>query len=462
MTVRPLTLSEAAAAFGGTLMYPDCHFQRVATDTRQLRGGELFVALRGERFDAHQFLAEAAAQACGLVVTRADKHLKLPQWIVPDTDEALGQLASLARDQFDGPVIAITGSSGKTTVKEMTAAILRGLGPVLATRGNLNNHIGLPLTLLGSEPEHRFAVLEMGASAAGEIAWLGSIARPTVALITNVLPAHVAGFGSLAGVAAAKGEIYAALGAKGTAVLNLDIDSRWLSEWRASLPCLEVLTFSLTRPDADVGAKAIAIDTEGCASFRLRTPLGETAIRLQVAGRHNVANALAAATCALAAGAGLDAMAAGLRAVLPAPGRMQTRRGRNGARVIDDSYNANPGSVKAALDALANFPGRRLLVLGDMAELGKDAQALHREVGAYAAARGIDALYACGPLSALAAATFGAGGRAFADKTTLTQALIDLLAPDTTVLVKGSRSAGMEDVARQLDAGEEAGAALVK
>lgn len=459
MTVRTLTLSAAAAAFGGTLMYPDCRFQRVSTDTRLLRPGDLFVALRGARFDAHDFLAEAVAQqACGLVVDRAAKHLQLPQWIVPDTAAALGQLASLARDQFAGPVIAVTGSSGKTTVKEMTAAILRGIGPVLATRGNLNNHIGLPLTLLGCEPEHRFAVLEMGASAAGEIAWLCQIARPTVALITNVLPAHVAGFGSLAGVAAAKGEIYAALGAKGTAVLNLDIDSRWLSGWRDTLPCLKVITFSLDRPEADVGAAAIALDAEGCASFTLRTPLGEIPVRLQVPGRHNVANALAAAACALAAGADLDAVAAGLRAVLPAPGRMQTRRGRNGSRVIDDSYNANPGSVKAAVDALAGFSGRRLLVLGDMAELGVDAAALHREVGAYAAARGIDALYACGPLSALAAAAFGAGGRTFPDKDELARTLVDVLAPDTTVLVKGSRSAGMEAVARRLDAGGDSAA----
>jgi len=460
VTVRPLTLSDAAAAFGGTLLYPDCRFRRVSTDTRRLRPGELFVALRGARFDAHDFLAQAADLACGLVVERADKRLLLPQWVVPDSALALGQLAILARDQFSGPVIGITGSSGKTTVKEMTAAILRGLGPVLASRGNLNNNIGLPLTLLAAEPEQRHAVLEMGASAGGEIAYLAGIARPTIAVVTNVLPAHVQGFGSLAGVARGKGELYQALGPRGTAVFNLDLEGRWLELWRASLPCLETLSFALANPAADVTAADLRLDQGGCASFVLRAPAGEVPVSLQLPGRHNVANALAAAACALAAGAGLEAVAAGLRAVLPAPGRMQVRAGRGGARLIDDSYNANPGSVKAAIEVLADRPGRRVLVLGDMAELGADAAALHREVGAYAAARGVDRLYACGPLSRLAAAAFGAGAAEFATRAELAAALGAELDGATTVLVKGSRAAGMEEVVRLLEAGSAGHAAV--
>jgi len=459
MTQRPLTLSAAAAAFGGTLLYPDCSFRRVSTDSRRLRPGELFVALRGSRFDGHDFLAQVADQACGLVVERPDKRLLLPQWVVADTTRALGQLALLARDQFTGPVIAVTGSSGKTTVKEMTAAILRGLGPVLATRGNLNNHIGLPLTLLSAEPEQRFAVLELGASAAGEIAYLASIAKPMVAVVTTVLPAHVQGFGSLAGVARGKGEIYAALGPRGTAVFNLDLDARWLAQWRANLPCLQSLGFSPTDA-ADVTAHGVTFDAEGRASFLLRTPQGEVPVSLQIPGPHNVANALAAAACALAAGADLAAIAAGLRAVLPAPGRMQIKRGLREARLIDDSYNANPGSVRAAIDTLAGFGGRRLLVLGDMAELGSDAPGLHREVGAYAASRGLDGFYGCGPLSKLAAEAFGANAFTFADKEQLARALRDSLDADTTVLIKGSRSAGMEDIVQLLETGGADHAAL--
>jgi len=460
MTQRALTLSAAAAAFGGTLLYPDCSFRRVSTDSRRLRPGELFVALRGSRFDGHDFLAQVADQACGLVVERPDKRLLLPQWVVADTTRALGQLALLARDQFTGPVIAITGSSGKTTVKDMTAAILRGLGPVLATRGNLNNHIGLPLTLLSAEPEQRFAVLELGASAVGEIAYLASIAKPTVAVVTAVLPAHVQGFGSLAGVARGKGEIYAALGPRGTAVFNLDLDARWLGQWRANLPCLQSLGFSPTDAAADVTAHGVTFDAEGRASFRLGTPQGEALVSLQIPGPHNVANALAAATCALAAGADLAAIAAGLRAVLPAPGRMQVKRGPRGARLIDDSYNANPGSVRAAIDTLAGYAGRRLLVLGDMAELGPDAPGLHREVGAYAASRGLDGFYGCGPLSKLAAEAFGARAATFSDKEQLVRALCDTLDADTTVLIKGSRSAGMEDIVRLLETGGAGHAAL--
>ncbi len=452
MTVRDLTLSQAAQSFGGTLLYPDCRFNSVSIDTRTLRPGDLFIALRGARFDGHDFLPQAAQSACGIVVQQPDKNIALPQWVVPDTLAALGQLASLNRDQFSGPVIAITGSSGKTTVKEMVAAILNGCGSTLATRGNLNNHIGVPLTLLRLEAQHRYAVIEMGASAPGEIAYACGIARPTVALVNNVMPAHVEGFGSLVGVARAKGEIYQGLGAEGTAVLNLD--EPWVSEWRATLPCVNILSFSVSDQTADLKVTATSFDNDGRGTFTLVTASGSVSVKLQVSGRHNLANALAASACALAAGASLANIAEGLEKVMPVHGRMQFKCGSNGARIIDDSYNANPGSVCAAIDTLAGFTGERVLVLGDMAELGEGAAQMHREVGAYAKQKGIEKLLAVGPWSLHTVAGFGAGGIHFNEKAALIKALVIALGADATVLIKGSRSAGMEEVVQVITAEE--------
>ncbi len=452
MTIRDLTLSQAAQSFGGTLLYPDCRFNAVSTDTRTLRRGDLFIALRGARFDGHDFLTQAAQSACGIVVQQPDKSIALPQWVVPDTLVALGQLASLGREQFSGPVIAITGSSGKTSVKEMVAAILNDCGPTLATRGNLNNHIGVPLTLLRLEAQHRYAVIEMGASAAGEIAYACGIARPTVALVNNVMPAHVEGFGSLAGVARAKGEIYRGLSAEGTAVLNLD--EPWVSEWQATLPCVNTLTFSVASDEADLRVAEVTFDSKGCAAFTLLTASGSVPVKLRISGRHNLANALAASACALAAGASLENISAGLQQVMPVHGRMEFKSGSSGARIIDDSYNANPGSVCAAIDTLAEFAGERLLVLGDMAELGAGAAQMHRDVGAYAREKGIDRLLAVGPWSLHTVAGFGANGTHFSDKAALIKTLVAALGTDATVLIKGSRSAGMEEVVQAITAEE--------
>lgn len=448
MTVSELTLSQAAVAYGGTLLYPDCRFSRVSTDTRTLARGELFVALRGETYDGHLFLKEVANDACGLVVQYPDRQVDKPQWVVPDTVVALGQLAKLARDQFDGPLIALTGSSGKTTVKEMLASILTCVAPVLATRGNLNNHIGVPKTLLALAKEHRYAVLEMGASGPGEIAYLVSLARPTIALVNNVMPAHVEGFGSLAGVAAAKGEIYGGLDASGTAVINLD--EPWARDWRRKLPCMNVVTFSLEQEGADVGASNIRFDHRGNPAFTLHVAGEELPVSLPAPGRHNVSNALAAAACALAAGISPTTIAAGLEAIQTVSGRMEFKDGPRGSTVIDDSYNANPGSVKAAIDVLGALDGQRLLVLGDMAELGPEARALHREVGEYAQATGIDQLLATGQLSKEAVAGFGEQGQWFADKDALVRHLRKTLDENTTALVKGSRSAAMDEVVNQL------------
>ena len=446
--VSPLSLSEAAVNYGGTLLYPDCDFARVCTDTRSLAAGDLFVALRGENFDAHQFLQSAALKACGMVVEKPDKRLAIPQWVVANTTLALGQLAALARKAFTGPLIGITGSGGKTTVKEMLAVILRCSGEVLATRGNLNNHLGVPQTLLNLQPQHQFAVIEMGASAAGEIDYLCSIARPTVAVVTNVMPAHVAGFGSLAGVARAKGEIYSGLDKHGTAILNLD--EPWYEQWRTSAGGIETQSFSVANSAADFYASAVLFDTEACARFVLHSPQGEIDVQLSIPGAHNVSNALAAAACAAAVGADLVSIAAGLAAMAPAPGRMEKKPGSRGARIIDDTYNANPGSVKAAIDTLVAMPGKHLLVLGDMGELGVDEKAMHADVGNYAHSAGIDGLFTTGALSAEASTAFGRGGEHFVSKTALINILRTRLESDVVVLVKGSRSAAMEEVVAQI------------
>lgn len=445
--MQSLTLSAAAQEFGGTLMYPDCHFSAVSTDSRNLAENELFVALRGERFDAHQFLEDVATRACGMVVERPVRDINVPQWVVPDTCTALGQLALLNRRGFFGPVVAITGSSGKTTVKEMIASILGECGPVLATKGNLNNQIGVPLTLLRLSPQHRYAVIEMGASGPGEITYLCSLARPDVVLVNNVLPAHVAGFGSIEGIAAAKGEIYRGVTLQGTAVVNLDED--WADSWRASTVA-RVLGFSMLDETADFRARDLVVDELGCYTFVLVTPEGEATVQLPVSGKHNVTNALAAAACAHAAGAKLAVIAVGLNKLQPVPGRLNRKSLPGGGVVIDDTYNANPGSVKAAVDTLLAMKGKHILVLGDMGELGDDEVGLHAGVGRYAAQRGIKCLLAVGPLSINTVREFGAGGEHFDSKDVLVERLKTLLQPDSVVLVKGSRFMAMETVVKQI------------
>lgn len=442
--IEALTLSQLAQVYGGTLLYPDCAFTAVSTDTRSLVDGQLFVALRGDNFDAHDFVESAALKAVGLVVERPFKLLNRPQWVVPNTTRALAQIAFMARQQFSGPLIAVTGSSGKTTVKEMIAAILGRLGPTLATRGNLNNHIGVPLTLLTLDKSHRYAVIEMGASAPGEIAYLCDIARPQIALVNNVMPAHMEGFGSLETIAETKSDIYHGLPPSGVAVINGD--ERWARKWRNKASCDQVWDFSLVDRHAMFRADNVE-DLQGRESrFVLCSPQGEAVVHLPLPGRHNVANALAAAACAMAAGVDLDTVVRGLGDMKPVRGRMEERPGQGGSRVLDDTYNANPGSMKAAIDVLAARPGRRVAVLGDMGELGIGAGQLHREVGAHARVRGIDELWAVGRYASSIAQGFGQLTRVAQSKAALAAELAPTLDSDTTVLVKGSRSSGMEDV----------------
>ncbi|MDD3650765.1 UDP-N-acetylmuramoyl-tripeptide--D-alanyl-D-alanine ligase [Immundisolibacter sp.] len=442
-----MTLAEAARLIGAH-QQPAGHFTGVGTDSRTLAAGELFVALAGPRFDGHDYLpAVAAAGAAGAVVRRP--HPALPCLVVADPLAALGRLAAAWRGRFTLPLLAVTGSSGKTTIKELLAAALAGLGPVLATRGNRNNHIGVPLTLLELRPAHRAAVIEMGMNHPGEIAHLAALAGPTVGVIGNAGAAHLEGLGSVAAVARAKGELIERLPADAVAVLNAD--DAHLPLWRELAGARRVISFGLDQP-ADVTAE-YTLSADGSA-LELRTPAGSIATRLALLGRHNVLNALAATAAALAAGADLADIAKGLATVRPVPGRLYPLTGQAGARLIDDSYNANPLSVRAAIEVLAGLPGERLLVLGDMRELGADAARLHADCGAAARAAGIEHLVTLGPLATHAASAFGAGAVACTELAQVIDAAGALLQPDLIALIKGSRSAGMERVVQALAAGD--------
>lgn len=437
-------LSDLIKPLSASLHGDDVSVDNVCIDSREARAGSLFVALQGSRVNGHDFVGKARERGAVAALVEYLVDDPLPQLLVHDAQLALGQLGALARDDFSGPLVAITGSSGKTSVKEMLAAILREKGPVLATRGNLNNELGVPLTLLELAPEHQFAVIEMGAAGIGDIAYSMRLARPSVSILTNAGTAHVGRFGGPEQVARAKSEIYTGLDPEGQAVINLD--SPWFEQWYQLLGSRKSYAFSLENPTAELRAESVELDDRGCPGFLLVTPNGSITIQLNLLGKHNIANALAAAGAALALNIDLELIRRGLAKVMPVAGRAQSLPGKQGALIIDDSYNANPGSVKAAIDLLASFDGKRVLVLGDMGELGQWEQESHREVGVYAREAGLDGLYAAGRLSALAVESFGAGARLFSSKAELTAALEPQLAADLRVLVKGSRSAGMEEV----------------
>jgi len=434
-------------------------FSRVCTDSRVLQSGDLFVALHGPNFDGHDFLDQAQQKgAAAALVSRFDERLQLPQLLVADTLLALGQLASWWRQLHAIPVVAVTGSNGKTTVKEMLASILRQRHSVLVTQGNLNNDIGVPLTLLGLNAGHEYAVIEMGASKAGDIDYLTRLALPDVALITNVAPAHLEGFGDIAGVARAKGEIFNGLGPDGTAVLNAD-EVR-VGIWRVMTADKHTISFGL-RNEADVTAVGLAAEAPLGCSFKLCTPAGQVDISLVLVGRHNVMNALAAASAALALNIPVTDIKGGLESMRPVNGRLAPAPGIFGSRLINDTYNANPGSICAALNVLVSCPGETVLVLGDMAELGNSAAALHEQVGRQARIRGVKRLYTVGEYAGLAAGTFGSGGQHFPDQQSLIAALQQDLAHcegagSCTILVKGSRSMHMERVVEALTTNGEA------
>jgi len=447
---KPLSFSELALVLDGRHVGADCSFTGVSIDSRSIVPGQLFIALTGPNFDGHDYLAQVAAKgAVGALVDREVEGAPLPQLVVSDTRKALGQLGALNRNAFvDKPVAAMTGSSGKTTVKEMLASILRTRGTVLATRGNLNNELGVPLTLLELAPEHAAAVIELGASRIGEIAYTVSLTKPHVAIITNAGTAHVGEFGGPDKIVEAKGEILEGLSATGVAVLNRD--DKAFALWKARAGSRQVLSFAVSDTKADFHAHHVTLDARGCPGFTLRSPAGVGLVQLNLLGAHNVANALAAAAAAHALGVTLEGIVTGLNTVKPVKGRTVAQLATNGVRVIDDTYNANPTSVNAAVDILTGFTGRTVLVLGDIGELGDWAEQGHRDVGAYAAGK-ISALYAVGPLTAYSVAAFGQDARHFANQTDLIAALAaDERDTNTTILIKGSRSAAMENVVAAL------------
>ena len=450
--LKALRLSDIATALQGRLIGEDRSFDAVSTDSRSIAVGQLFVALTGPRFDGHDYLAQVAQKgAVAALVSRKVEDVDIPQLLVADTTLALGQLGALNRRAYGGPLAAMTGSSGKTTVKEMLASILRAAalsegGEVLATRGNLNNQLGVPLTLLELSPQHKAAVIELGASGIGEIAYTVGLAQPHVAIITNAGSAHVGEFGGPENIVLAKGEILEGLSDSGVAVLNRDDVA--FERWVARAAGRRVLSFALRDERADFHASELSRDPRGCPAFTLHCADGQARVQLNLLGEHNVANALAAAAAAHALAVPLVDIRHGLESLLPVKGRAVAQLARNGARVIDDTYNANPGSMCAAIDIAAGFSGRKVLALGDIGELGAWSEAGHRQVGEYAVGK-VDALYAVGPQMKHAVEAFGAQGRHFADQA----ALIDALAQepgDVTILIKGSRSAAMEKVVAAL------------
>ena len=443
-----VTLSQLTDILNGELQGADITLDAVTTDTRKLTPGCLFVALKGERFDAHDFADQAKAGGAGALLVSRPLDIDLPQLIVKDTRLAFGELAAWVRQQVPARVVALTGSSGKTSVKEMTAAILSQCGNTLYTAGNLNNDIGVPMTLLRLTPEYDYAVIELGANHQGEIAWTVSLTRPEAALVNNLAAAHLEGFGSLAGVAKAKGEIFSGLPENGIAIMNAD-NNDWLN-WQSVIGSRKVWRFSPNAANSDFTATNIHVTSHG-TEFTLQTPTGSVDVLLPLPGRHNIANALAAAALSMSVGATLDAIKAGLANLKAVPGRLFPIQLAENQLLLDDSYNANVGSMTAAVQVLAEMPGYRVLVVGDMAELGAESAACHREVGEAAKAAGLDCVLSVGTLSADISRASGVGEH-FNDKAAVVARLRELLAEHKimTILVKGSRSAAMEEVVRAL------------
>jgi UDP-N-acetylmuramoyl-tripeptide--D-alanyl-D-alanine ligase len=441
-----MSLAETAAATQGRLRGPDARYGGVSTDSRGIAAGELFIAIRGERFDGHEFLgmAKARGASAALVDARYRGAAPLPVVVVDDTRRGLGRLARHWRARFRPAVIGIAGANGKTTTKEMLASILRahaGEAAVLATKGNLNTDIGVPLTVLGMNAAHRYCAVELGMNHPGEIAWLAAIAQPTIGLVTNAQREHMEFMGSVEASARENSQVYRVLPADGVAVVNADDARRAIFVEAAG--ARRVVDFGLDRQAAVTGGYALK---QLSSEIVVRTPAGEARATLAIAGAHNAHNALAAAACAHAAGIPAATIGKGLEAFQPCAGRMQARRTPGGATLIDDSYNANPDSVRAAIDVLAACPAPTVLVLGDMGEVGAQGPQFHREVGAYARSCGIGALYALGEASREAVAAFGQGGRHFASAAHLQAAL----PAGATVLVKGSRFMRMERVVAAL------------
>jgi len=438
-----MTLEQLSEVMPVSSVAGNAVFKRVSTDTRDIKEGDLFVALRGKHFNGNEFVGEALNQGAVAALVDQAPCVDMPHLLVGDTRQALGVVARCNRRQFKGKLVALTGSAGKTTVKEMLAAIFSEVAPTLATEANLNNEIGVPRTLLKISPEHQFAVIEMGAAKVGDIAYLCQFAEPDITLLTNAMSAHIEGFGSLENVVKTKGEIFDSTAKDGFAVINWD--SPFKAQWLKRAEQSHVKTFSLNSDQADVYATNIELIAGKGAAFTLCCEKGLANIQLFLLGYHNISNALAAAAVAIAAGIPLEKIRSGLEKVKAVAGRLQCLNTDKGATVIDDSYNANPGAVKAAIDVLAECSGKRCLVLGVMAELGDRAAVMHKDVGAYAREKQIEQLIAVGEYAQDVVSGFGQTAKAFANIEQLLDSLGDVERSDV-VLVKGSRSARMERV----------------
>jgi len=437
--ISALMLSDIARETGGTLL-GEATAYGVCTDTRKVTPGDVFVALVGTHYDGHQFVAQAIEAGAVAAVVSSDVKADIPLLKVDDTRFALGQIARLNRRKFKGPVIALTGSAGKTTTKEMVASILSERGAVLATQSNFNNEIGVPLTLLAIDSSHRFAVVEMGASRSGDIAYLTQFAEPDIALLTNAMAAHIEGFGSLEGVAKTKGEIFESVAEGGFALLNQD--DAFFQQWQKQAGKASITTFSKVDSTADFYASDIRVRRDGSTQFNLHMKQHAVAIQLGLLGEHNVFNAVAAATAAITAGATTENVKAGLERIKPVDGRLKPFAYPE-QLIIDDSYNASPGAVKAAIDVLSQFSGERCLILGTMGELGDLAEDGHREVAEYARENGIEQLFIVGDYAKVVADAFGDRCRTFENMEQLLDGVGHHL-NSAVVLVKGSRSAHME------------------
>lgn len=452
--------SEFASIIGAELIGDDFSFSNLCTDTRQIKTGDFFIALSGERFDAHEFLPEAASNgAVGALVSKLSQHLNLPCILVPDVRMAFAQYAKWWREQFELGVVALTGSCGKTTCKEMIASILSEAAPTLYTQGNFNNEIGCPLTLLKLNATHRYAVIELGANRPGDIVYTAALTRPDVALVTMVAEAHLEGFGTLAGVARTKGEIYQCIKPGGTAIINAD--DAFAGYWKSMASHCRQICFSMqAESSANIKMLALTIQPGGTMQFDVAVDGKIEQINLPILGKHNVQNALAAISVARAMKIDMATIKSGLAKLNSVPGRLFPLRLPNDLTIIDDTYNANPASMKAAIDVLADVPGQRILVIGKMAELGPNSASLHVDVVDHAKKKGIDLIVAVG----VGADAYCTGGM---DKSihyannhlAAAELLKPYLVANTTLLVKGSRSAAMEKVIEALNLGiEHAGA----
>ena len=438
-----LMLSEIANAVNGRMIGADVLLQSVGSDSRHIVKNQLFIGIKGENFDGNSYALEAIKQGAAAILVSDANTQASPAVVVQDTRLALGQLAKYWREKFKIPLVAVTGSNGKTTVKEMLAAILNNATsrPVLATQGNLNNDIGMPMTLLKIRQDHAYAVIEMGMNHEGEIRYLTNIAQPNVAVVNNAGTAHIGEVGSREGIARAKGEIFAGLNDDGIAVINAD--DAFADYWKSFNQNRKILTFALDAK-ADVTASYQVLD--GASQLQLTTPSGNIGFRLNMLGKHNISNALAASACAVALGVSNADIARGLESFSGVKGRLQRKAGINNAKLIDDTYNANPDSMKAAIDVLANQAGKLIFVMGDMAELGADSAQMHAEIGAYAKQKGIHQLLCFGEISQQASVAFGENATHYASLPALLHAVAGLMNKETTVLVKGSRFMQMERV----------------